>query len=236
MKPRSWLSAALLFSFVYSAFPQDEYRGSIEFKHLSIENGLSQSSVFSVIQDNRGFIWIGTYAGLNKYDGYTFTIFDEDKNNPNSLSHYAIHVIVKDRSGILWIGTEEGLNRFDPATERFQRYFHDPLDTGSLCSNWITSLCVDRSGSLWIGTEQGLDKLEPGNQRFIHYRNNPEHPDNGPSNNMVRCLYLDSRGLLWIGTYGGGLNVYNGRNGRFTAHQNRPMDPRSIRQLHSFGL
>jgi ligand-binding sensor domain-containing protein/signal transduction histidine kinase len=133
-------------------------------------------------------------------------------------------VVHKDRDGILWIGTEDGLNRFDPATERFQRYFHDPLDSASICSNGITSLCEDRSGNLWIGTEQGLDKLEPGKQGFIHYTDDPRHPG-GLGNDMIRCLYFDSRGRLWIGTYGGGLNVYDGT---FISYQNNPMDPRSI--------
>ena len=98
----------------------------IRFTHLSTEQGLSQSRVDHMLQDRRGFIWIGTYNGLNRYDGYRFKTYKPDPNDPNSLGGLFVSALFEDRSGILWIGTDQGLNRFDPATERFTRFRADP--------------------------------------------------------------------------------------------------------------
>jgi ligand-binding sensor domain-containing protein len=95
----------------------------VRFEHLTIEDGLSQNAGLTIFQDSKGFLWIGTQDGLNRYDGYTFKIFKRDADNPNSLSHNSILAITEDKEGFLWIGTwGGGLNRFDPATETFVRY------------------------------------------------------------------------------------------------------------------
>ena len=92
--------------------------GDIRFKHLSIEHGLSQSTVNCILQDRNGFMWFGTQDGVNRYDGYTFTIYKNDLQNENTISHNFILSIFEDRQGILWIGTNGGgLNRFDPAKD-----------------------------------------------------------------------------------------------------------------------
>ena len=97
--------------------------GDIKFKHLSIEQGLSQSFAFCIVQDNNGFIWIGTETGLNKYDGYTFTVYESDVDNLNSLSNSYVTSICKDDYGIFWVGTEKGLNRFDPGKRSIYKIF-----------------------------------------------------------------------------------------------------------------
>ncbi|MGH8525113.1 MAG: two-component regulator propeller domain-containing protein, partial [Gammaproteobacteria bacterium] len=94
----------------------------IRFTHLSTEQGLSQSRVDHMLQDRRGFIWIGTYNGLNRYDGYRFKAYKPDPNNPNSLGGALVLPLFEDRSGILWIGVDAGLDRFDPTTERFTHF------------------------------------------------------------------------------------------------------------------
>ena len=79
----------------------------LRFERISLEQGLSQSTVFSMLQDSQGFMWFGTEDGLNKYDGYTFTIYKHDPDNPNSLSSNAVSAIYEDQEGMLWIGTED---------------------------------------------------------------------------------------------------------------------------------
>ena len=89
----------------------------LRFDRISLEQGLSQSTVFCMLQDSQGFMWFGTEDGLNKYDGYTFTVYKHDPENPNSLSDYWISAMLEDRSGTLWIGTPEGgLERYDRIT------------------------------------------------------------------------------------------------------------------------
>src|SRR5512145_2514420 len=98
----------------------------LRFDHLNIEQGLSQSSVNVIFQDSRGFMWLGTEDGLNRYDGYTFKTYKPDPDVPESLSDRWITAIVEDAEGYLWIGTRQGgLNRFDPRTETFIHYIHD---------------------------------------------------------------------------------------------------------------
>ena len=123
----------------------------IEFERISIEQGLSQSVVTSILQDSKGFIWLGTQDGLNRYDGYEFTTFKHDPEDPDSLSDNFILSILEDPSGILWLGTNAGgLNRFDPQTERFAHYQHDPHDSHSLANNTLQSMHQDQQGVIWI--------------------------------------------------------------------------------------
>ena len=133
------------------------------FEHLSLEDGLSQSHVFAILQDSRGFMWFGTENGLNRYDGYRFTVYLQDPEEPASLSENNIRCLFEDRSGRLWIGTVEGgLNRFDPLEEQFFHYRNDPKDVSSLSNNRVWSIGEDGNGILWIGTlGGGLDRFDP---------------------------------------------------------------------------
>jgi ligand-binding sensor domain-containing protein/serine phosphatase RsbU (regulator of sigma subunit) len=190
----------------------------IRFAKISTEQGLSNASVSCVIQDNKGFLWIGTSDGLNKFDGYNIIRYHYIPDNPNSISGNGIHAILEDHEGKLWIGTRAGLNKFDPQTEKFTLYEYDPKDPQSLSHNNVMSIFEDRSGTLWVGTwGGGLSKLvtpasdspEGKNGRyspaFIHFTHDPT--DTGSlSGNFITSIAEDSNGILWIGTSGGGLN------------------------------
>ncbi|MCB0316718.1 MAG: hypothetical protein KDH84_26265, partial [Calditrichaeota bacterium] len=102
-------------------------------EHLSINEGVSQNTVFCIFQDRRGFMWFGTEDGLYRFDGYRFTGFTHDWRDPQSISHNMISTIFEDRQGQLWIGTNGGgLNRFDHETERFIHFRHTPEDSAAL--------------------------------------------------------------------------------------------------------
>ncbi len=166
-----------------------------------MENGLSQSLVYTITQDTLGFLWFGTGDGLNRYDGYTFQVYQSDPFDTHTLSSPAVSSMAYDAAGHLWIGTTVGgLNRMDPATERIERFMHDPEDPNSLSNNLIATLHRDRNGNLWIGTlGGGLNRYDPQTQRFIRY---PSTPGAEPftMGNMVRSLAEDAEGRLWIGT------------------------------------
>ncbi len=133
------------------AFPADGV-----FRSYSIEQGLSQVTVFSIMQDQQGFLWIGTQGGLCRFDGYSFKVYKHKPGDSRSLSHNTVRSLLKDARGNLWIGTQDrGLNRFDPLTETFVRFRHDPEAKGGLSSNAVYCLYTDIRGRLWAGTTSG---------------------------------------------------------------------------------
>ena len=104
----------------------------IKFERVSSEHELSGSSISSILQDPKGFLWLGTDDGLNRYDGYTFTVYRHRPGDVTSIIHNDIHALLVDRSGKLWVGTPNGLDLFDEATEQFTHYRHDPQNPNSL--------------------------------------------------------------------------------------------------------
>lgn len=181
------------------------------------------------MQDSKGFMWFGTTDGLNKYDGYTFTVYEHDPANPNSLSNNAVYAIAEDRSGTLWIGTwGGGLNRFDRETERWRHYQHDPSDAHSLSNSYVFSMLQDQSGVLWVGTWRGgLNRFDPETEQFTRHQYDPHDPHSLSSNNVL-SIYEDQSGVLWIGTGGGGLNRFDRETERFARYQHDPTNPHSL--------
>jgi len=201
----------------------------LRFERISLEQGLSQSTVFCMIQDSQGFMWFGTEDGLNKYDGYSFTVYKHDPEDPNSLGGNWIQAILEDSSGTLWIGTREGgLSRYYRNQDRFIHDRNDPQDPSSLSDNEITAMIQDRDGDLWIGTGGGgIERFDQESERFVHYQHNPDDP-NSLSSNAVSAIYQDQRGVLWIGTEDRGLNRFDRENERWRRYVNDPGDPYSL--------
>jgi ligand-binding sensor domain-containing protein/DNA-binding CsgD family transcriptional regulator len=206
---------------------------NLQFDHITGEQGLSNNMVLCILQDSRGFIWIGTWhGGLNRYDGTGFTVYTHDATDPNSISSNNITAILEDPQGILWVGTTNGLNRFDPNTEIFVRFKHRAGEPKSLSDNIICSLCLDKSGHLWIGTHnRGLNKFDHINQRFERYVHDPGNR-NGLSHNHVSTLHADKKGRIWIGTGGGGLNTLTIDSRQWARYQHDPGNPLSLSHNH----
>ncbi|MFO7890066.1 MAG: two-component regulator propeller domain-containing protein [bacterium] len=190
---------------------------NITFENLGIKDGLSQSSIYCILQDCRGFIWFGTEDGLNKYDGYTFYIYRNNPQDPYSISYNYIRAICEDcvnDKNILWIGTYGGgLNKFDTEIEKFFNYRNDPRNNNTISNNFIKALCKDEEGFIWIGTEQGLNRFNPRTEKFITFYNKPDKPQSLSDDN-INVVYADSFGILWVGTQRGGLNKikFTGKN------------------------
>ncbi len=174
------------------------------FEHLSVEHGLSHGTVYSILQDETGFLWLGTEDGLDRYDGLSVVTTRHDPLDPNSLASSNFGEVYEDRSGIFWLGTwGGGLDRYDPATGVYTHYRHDPGDPASLSQDRIEVLFQDSTGRLWVGTEEaGLNRFDPHTERFVRYRHDPADPRSLPSDE-VRVIAEDRSGTLWVGTNGG---------------------------------
>jgi signal transduction histidine kinase/ligand-binding sensor domain-containing protein len=201
----------------------------VRFERISLEDGLSQVTIYCVFQDSRGLMWFGTEDGLNKYDGYTFTVYKRDPEDPNSLSTNSILVIAEDTAGALWIGTDNGgMNRFDYSTEQFTQYRNDPSNPDSLSDDTVTAIYEDFEGILWIGTGGGgLNKFDPTSGGFLHFRHDPADPYS-LSSNAVSAILEDKDGRLWISTLGGGLNQLDRTTGLSTHYRQNPNEEFSI--------
>lgn len=134
------------------------------FELLSVKDGLPANSANCIIQDKKGYIWIGSFGGFSKYDGYTFKNYRQDKDNSNhSLVNYVM-VLFEDSKGYIWIGTLlSGLQRFDPRTETFTTYPN--IEAGGI-DNYITAIKEDAKGNIWVGTTNGLYQLNSENGTF----------------------------------------------------------------------
>ncbi|WP_019029155.1 two-component regulator propeller domain-containing protein [Colwellia piezophila] len=200
---------------------------SIRFDHLSIEDGLPHYSVRSILQDSRGFLWIGTEDGLARYDGYSFKSFKNTSQGPISLSAKYITAITEDRQGNLWLGTiGGGLNRFNPTTESFKQYSHDPDNLNSLSDNNVFAITEDRQGNLWVGTVNGLNRFNPQTESFKEYRHDPDNL-NSLSDNNVFAITEDRQGNLWVGTENG-LNLFNPQTDTFQHYRHDPDNLNSL--------
>lgn len=210
-------------------FTQGLMAQDLQFERYGIDEGLSQGTVSCMLQDKKGFIWFGTRDGLNKYDGYQFTVYKRHLQSTLSLNANDIKAMVEDAAGNLWIATwSGGLNVFDPKTERFTHFVNNPQDRNSIASNYIRSLLLDHHGNLWIGTnEAGLDCYNPTTHTFSHYTHD-DADANSLSDNTVTTLYEDDQHTLWIGTMRGGMNRFNPTPHNFTRLPCTPTDPTSL--------
>ncbi|MFZ0593533.1 MAG: two-component regulator propeller domain-containing protein [Bryobacteraceae bacterium] len=199
----------------------------IRFTRLTVNGESLQSRIPNIVQDDYGFLWLGTYDGLYKYDGYSLKPYRHQPGNPNSVADDTITTLYKDRDGSLWIGSKfGGLDRLDPSRDTFTHYRHDSRNPRSLTNDFVEFVYQDRSGQLWIGTADGLDRLEPATGTFAHYKHNSQNAGS-LSNSHIVCVYEDREGNLWIGTLHG-LNKLDRATGRFSHFLHDPSNPHSI--------
>jgi ligand-binding sensor domain-containing protein/serine phosphatase RsbU (regulator of sigma subunit) len=205
-----------------------QQESDIRFGRLSLEQGLSHGTVFSIVQDQTGFMWFGTPSGLNKYDGYNITVYQHNPDDSNSLSNDNAGNLFIDSSGIIWIGTwGGGLNRLDPRTDNFTRYLPDPLNPHSISSDRVQTIFEDSSGIIWVGTSGGgLNRLDQQTGQFKWYQNNPADP-NSLSHDRIWRMAEDKDGFIWIAT-SDGLNKFDPQTETFTVFKNDPNDPGSL--------
>jgi diguanylate cyclase (GGDEF)-like protein len=184
----------------------------MRFEHLTLDNGLSQSNVLSILQDSKGQMWFGTENGLNSYNGYEFQTYYRERGNASALSSDFVFDVAEDRDGNLWIATNGGgISLRDAKSGKFSGFRHDPENASSIGSNVVRRVLVDTDGSVWAGTRGGgLSRLDVSTGKFSHYRFTS---DVGPDN--IYSLMQDSDDSIWAGG-DHGLSRIDRRSGEVT--------------------
>lgn len=171
------------------------------FRSYGVADGLPSAIVYTVTQDHDGFLWIGTHAGLVRYDSREFLVFRHDPARPASLPANDVSALLVDRDGDLWAGGEgTGLNRYRPESGGFQHWLHVANRADSLSGDDVMAIAQDRAGAIWVGVYAGgLNKLDADGTGFTHLR----HRNNDPSSlvsDKITSLVAASDGGLWVGT------------------------------------
>jgi ligand-binding sensor domain-containing protein/two-component sensor histidine kinase len=198
------MRAVLLIIFFITSFAQAQLP-SLFFEKITVQNGLSHNKVNCILQDNRGFVWLGTDDGLNRYDGKAFLQFRHRPNDTTTISGNIVTDLIEDKEGRLWIATADGgLSRYDfrlPPRQQFKQYKHVPGNAASIPINNITALLEDSLHFLWLGTS---------GRSVLRFNKVTEHFDDiTKSAKTILDLCLDKEGIIHVGRQGGGIMKIN---------------------------
>jgi signal transduction histidine kinase/ligand-binding sensor domain-containing protein/CheY-like chemotaxis protein len=203
---------------------------TLRFQHLSVEEGLAQESVLSIVQDLDGFVWFGTQTGVSRFDGYRFTNYRNVVGDARTLANNWVGVLMVDRKGRLWLGTDGGLDRFEPSTQSFTHFLPTGSGRRGNGDRHIHAILDDGKEGLWLATSDGLQHFDIASGRFTSWHHEPNN-DRSLGSDQVNALAAGASGRLWVGT-SSGLDSFDPATGHFE-HHGAALDPRhvSVRSL-----
>jgi ligand-binding sensor domain-containing protein len=168
------------------------------FHKLTTSNGLSSNFIQNIFRDSRGYVWISTNYGLNRYDGTNIKVYHHDPANPHSLPRDDVRSIAEDREGILWIGADYGLIEFNPVTEQFNLHLHQPGNPKSLCDDHIPSLFIDSRDNLWVSTGHLIQRFDRKSRNFETYLlQSPDSIGGNPTYTYFKACAEDKENNIW---------------------------------------
>jgi len=180
------------------------------------EHGLSSTKISCITQDSKGFIWIGTEDGLNKFDGYQFTIYKRELNNSYSLISDQITALFSDSRNRLWVATIEGLQYYDPETDGFVRASLNQPDY-VIKNSQCVAILEDRDRNLWFAISgQGVLHYMPETNTSTLYTPSHTNPNNSLCEAYIRSIAEDKDGNIWFGSQSNGISVYSPTQKHFT--------------------
>ena len=176
--------------------------------NIASEQGLSQNSVLSILQDESGIIWAGTKNGLNKHDGYKFTVYKNNSRDSNSLAGNVVECLLSDDEHNIWIGTGAGLSKYSITDNKFDNFtvWHSPNGLQPLPH--IKTLLFENKNTLLIGTRKGLFIFLLDQRKILHAANLKKYEL--LKDRYINSIYKDSAGLLWVCTADDGLYLIDG--------------------------
>ncbi len=207
----------ILFLFTFSSLwassvlPKTNTSLHLDFRQLTIKDGLPTNEVQKVFQDKEGWMWFATRYGFCKYDGYEMTLYKSNLYSPDLLTNNNVFCFADDYSHNLWIGTLEGLNVLDKKTGNIRKY-----SSPALPNNVVSCLLVTRNNEIYVGTDYGLCRYVAYKDSFAIYDKKQTGGVLGRA--TIKSLYEDSDGDIWIGTWASGLYRYSPASGRFYAY------------------
>lgn len=182
---------------------------NIKFEHYSENNGLSYNSVRHIVQDKNGFLWLGTFFGLNRFDGYQFKAYMSSELGKNKIFNDDITALELDEgSNNLWIGTRKGLTLYNMDTHVFSTFFNQKTNPNSLPEDEIRAVHVDKFKRVWVGTmTKGLSVFNPNERRFTKIKIKGFE--------YIKAIFQDKKGNIWVGSFGRGsvAKIILGANG-----------------------
>lgn len=183
-----------------SALPeaQNDERQILRFENLSVGNGLSQGTVYTMFEDSQGFMWFATQDGLNMYDGYETTVYNALPFDSTSLADGWTWSVNESRDGSIWVGTQGGLSRLDRGTGKFTHYRHNPADSTTISAGRAWDAVEDVDGNMWIAMERGVDILDRSTNTFRHLVH--VHEDSTTVGPGAGEIHIDADGFVWTGT------------------------------------
>lgn len=197
-----------------------------QFRYYSASDGLSNSHITDIVQDGRGYIWVGTTDGLNRFDGYQFKVFRHDPFDENTIGGNNIRCLYEDHLGKIWIGLLNGIvSCFDPHKEQFTNFNCIVTQEGQLTDGDISGIVEDNAGILWIAVDRhGFIRLNPANGDIVRYEANPHDP-NSLSHNATTSIAIGRDNCVWLTTWGGGVNRFDPATGNFTHYTHLSTEP-----------
>ena len=173
-------------------------RESFNFKNITIEDGLSQSTVETIYQDSKGYIWIGTNDGLDRYNGYEFKHYKHDKYDKNSIANNYIVDIIEDKNGYIWVSTIGGLSRINPDKDEIKNYYSKE-DSGNLSNSNLWQLLCTKDNRLIASTIDGLNVYDKNKDKFTRIL----YKEGELPSQYIYSLEEDINGHIWVGTDNG---------------------------------
>ena len=173
-------------------------RESFNFKNITIEDGLSQSTVETIYQDSKGYIWIGTNDGLDRYNGYEFKHYKHDKYDKNSIANNYIVDIIEDKNGYIWVSTIGGLSRINPDKDEIKNYYSKE-DSGNLSNSNLWQILCTKDNRLIASTIDGLNVYDKNKDKFTRIL----YKEGELPSQYIYSLEEDLYGHIWVGTDNG---------------------------------
>lgn len=228
---RSILSIIIMLIAINTGILKVDAFDNINFKNITIEEGLSQSTVETMIQDSKGYLWFGTNDGLNRYNGYEFKIYKNNKNSKNSLVSNYIIDIKEDNQGNIWVGTPGGLSKVNPENDNIINYTTEK-DKGNLSNNNVCEILITKDGSILVATDDGLNLYDKEKDKF----NRILYEDNIITGQSIYSMTEDINGDIWIGTTNG-LNKLDVKSKKikkiYSSHKDNSISDNWIYKIYS---
>ena len=179
----------------------------VRFRRITTRNGLSQSNVTSAVKDNKGFLWLTTRDGLNRFDGNDFKVYRYDPQNSKSICSNYLSIVFKDKDGQIWIGGNAGLDRYNPKTDDFT---HHPYKR----TLYVKEIYQDKKGTMWLGTKSGFFKFDPTKGTYQEFVNDETDFNSLADNDVSSITPVGDK--LWLGTANNGISIFDPARNSFS--------------------